>query len=128
MQQWIEFVATAGNLCNLASAAINLAATVIKCRRGRKSTGRETDPRPIDAQGEQPRSLSQGHPEGGQDLRNRSAAAAPATIRPAMKSAATGTAALPGSPPPMPLRRPRRPGGDRSVPRHQHGVWSADRL
>ena len=132
MQQWIELAATAGSLCNLAAAAVNLAATVIKYRRERKSTARETDQRPVDVHGGQSRPLAQGHPEGGQDLRDQVAAPPLATIRPAMNSAATGTAALPGSPLPTPPGRLGRPGGDRAsrplAPRHQHGVRSVDRL
>jgi hypothetical protein len=71
VQQWIELAATAGSLCNLAAAAVNLAATVIKYRRERKSTARETDQRPVDVQGGQSRPLAQGHPEGGQNLRDQ---------------------------------------------------------
>lgn len=61
MQQWIEFVATAGSLCNFVSAAINLAAAVIKCRR-------EAHRRPVEAEGGQSRPLALDLSESGQDL------------------------------------------------------------
>jgi hypothetical protein len=51
MHHWIEFVATVGSLCDLASAAINLAATVIKYRRDRKPSVREAHDRPANLQG-----------------------------------------------------------------------------
>jgi hypothetical protein len=35
MQHLTEFALTVGGLCNLASAAVNLAAAIIKFRRGR---------------------------------------------------------------------------------------------
>ena len=50
MQQWMQFFAMTDSLCNLAAAAVNLAATVIKYRRERKPAGREADHRPVDAE------------------------------------------------------------------------------
>ena len=68
MQQWVELAATAGSLCNFASAAINLAATAIKYRRERKPTRRKAHHRPDQAQGGQPRPLALDLSESGQDL------------------------------------------------------------
>jgi len=71
MQQWMQFVATADGLCNLAAAAVNLAVTIIKYRRERRPTGREACHRPVGAEGSRPRPLAQPCPEYGQDLRDQ---------------------------------------------------------